>query len=112
MTVAQYTHPRTVWDYKDASRNRWRVTLWDTGETRPSPGSETETDGSVDHVWRYEVEREEGGEYVTVYIGTHTGQYDLRPELPELLHEFGSYVLAVCIDAALHAQIVTGEAES
>lgn len=91
-------HFDAVWKYKDGERYWWRVTLRRTGE-RPAAGHEPE-DGSTDGEWRYDVTREDGGEWHPVYAGQIVGQYEEQPTLEEVLDDFAAYVMRAAIGFA------------
>jgi hypothetical protein len=108
MSTAQYSHPATVWTYKDGWRYHWRITLRKTDVLAP-------TLANPRHVYRYDIEREpDGGDgFVSVYTGDiKVVGADERPTLQDVLSEFAAYVTAVVIDCSVHGVSVTGEEAS
>lgn len=88
-----------TWKYKDSSRYWWEITLWKSGE-HPSADAENWTDPStvMDFEWCYRIKREEGG--IINYQSSFVGQYELIPDIQDVLLDFLNYITSVMLGFA------------
>lgn len=83
-----------VFDYKDASRYFWRVTVWKSGECESWQGAD-----SIDFVWSYKIERSFSGEsnWQEIYGGEIQGQYEIFPDAEDIMLDFMNYTQSFVI---------------
>lgn len=90
------------WKYQDSFHDWWRVRLWKSGE-RPTG---LENEDSVDFEWAYEVAKEDAAVWTVVHRSELVGQYDVQPELPEIMLDFANHIMGVAIGFPLTGYIV------
>lgn len=83
--------------YKDGSRYYWRIKVWKSDE-RPSWADSD----SIDFIWSYTIERSFSGEesWNRVFENEIQGQYDIFPDMSDILLDFQSYINSFVVGAS------------
>jgi len=96
-----------TWKYKDGSCYWWEIKLWKSGEQQSVDflGACGEVSDEMDFQWEYEITRDDEH----IYLGWFVGQYDVIPNLNDVLLNFQGYINSVVIGFAMFSK--AGEEE-
>lgn len=86
--------------YKDANRERWKVSLIRTRSEPAPPGC-----GDLDFWWEYALSKEDEttGVYVLVLSGELLGQCDERPRFADVMNDIACRMVKLAIEIAMFA---------